>query len=608
MRRSFGVRVLGAGLMASLLAPAAASADLWQAKGVPDSVGINTLWVVIAAVLVIFMQLGFMFLEIGFSRGKNAGTVVAKIWTNFSIAAIMYWAVGFAFAFGGSLGHVIGDTGFFLRDYGDPQTAFPIMGFSDATIEAKWLFQFAFCAVSLAIVWGTTLERIKFGVYIIYAVVFSALIYPIFSGWVFGGGWLQVNVGMQDFAGSTAVHLIGATGGLAVLLLLGARKGKYGQDGKPRAIPGHNMPLFGLSVGILLIGWFGFNPGSTLNALDTRFAEVALVTLLAACAGVLGAVATTYVITKNIDIGMAGNGMIGALVAITAPSGYVVPWAGVVIGLVAGVIVPIGVYAIDKKLDDPVGALTAHGLCGVWGTLSCGLFTLPALATFNTVGKGGLVYTGSFAQLGHQAEGIVVVFAGVFISSYARVLADQEDVRPARHGGRGVPGPGHLRARHVRLPGAVHPGSGARGLRCRSPVRRRAQLCRHLEGGHGVKKIEAFIRHEAFEPIRMELLDLGFPSLTISEVKGSGRQKGIVETYRGAVLTNYLRPKVKLECVVADKDVQTIVDTVLKHGRTGAVGDGKVFVIAVEDAYRVRTGESGEEVLQAHPDPAATAA
>ena len=419
MRRSFGVRVLGAGLMASLLAPAAASADLWQAKGVPDSVGINTLWVVIAAILVIFMQLGFMFLEIGFSRGKNAGTVVAKFWTNFSIAALMYWAVGFAFAFGGSLGHVIGDTGFFLRDYGDPQTAFPIMGFSDASIEAKWLFQFAFCAVSLAIVWGTTLERIKFGVYIIYAVIFSALIYPIFSGWVFGGGWLQVNVGMQDFAGSTAVHLIGATGGLAVLLLLGARKGKYGQDGKPRAIPGHNMPLFGLSVGILLIGWFGFNPGSTLNALDTRFAEVALVTLLAAAAGVLGAVATTYVITKNIDIGMAGNGMIGALVAITAPSGYVVPWAGVVIGLIAGIIVPIGVYAIDKKLDDPVGALTAHGLCGVWGTLSCGIFTLPALAAFNTVGKGGLVYTGSFTQLFHQAEGIVVVFAGVFITSYA---------------------------------------------------------------------------------------------------------------------------------------------------------------------------------------------
>jgi Amt family ammonium transporter len=419
MTRSFWARAGGVALITSLLVPAVAGADLWESGNLQDSVGINTMWVLIAAVLVIFMQLGFMFLEIGFSRGKNAGTVVAKIWTNFSIAALMYWAVGFAFAFGGDLGHVIGDTGFFLRDFGDPQTAFPIMGFSDATIESKWIFQFAFCAVSLAIVWGTTLERIKFGVYIIYSAVFAALIYPIFSGWVFGGGWLQANVGMQDFAGSTAVHLIGATGGLAALLLLGARKGKYGPDGKPRAIPGHNMPLFGLSVGILLIGWFGFNPGSTLNALDTRFAEVALVTLLAAAGGVLGSVLVTRLKTGTIDIGMAGNGMIGSLVAITAPSGYVAPWAGVVIGLIAGLIVPLGVYAIDKRLDDPVGALTAHGICGVWGTLSCGLFTLPALAEFNTIGEGGLLYTGSFGQLADQALGVVVVFACVFVTSYA---------------------------------------------------------------------------------------------------------------------------------------------------------------------------------------------
>src|SRR4051794_1689858 len=178
-------------------------------NGIPDSIGINSIWVIVAACFVMFMQAGFAFLEIGFSRGKNAGTVIAKIVTNFSIAGIMYWAVGFAFAFGGGLGHIIGTDGFFLIKFGDPQQAFPIMGLSDATIEAKWFFQFVFCAVSLAIVWGTTLERIKFGVYVIYAVVFSALIYPIASGWVFGGGWLQSSLGMQDFAGSTAVHLIG---------------------------------------------------------------------------------------------------------------------------------------------------------------------------------------------------------------------------------------------------------------------------------------------------------------------------------------------------------------------------------------------------------------
>ena len=288
MRRSWLARGSLLGIVAALAVPAVASADTLDAANngvLPDSVAINSLWVIIAGCFVMFMQAGFAFLEIGFSRGKNAGTVIAKILTNFSIAAIMYWAVGFAFAFGN--GDIIGTSGFFLRDYGDPQKAFAVMGLSDATIESKWFFQFVFCAVSLAIVWGTTLERIKFGVYIIYAIVFAGFIYPIASHWVFGGGWLQDSLGMQDFAGSTAVHLIGATGALAVLLHLGPRRGKYGKDGEPRAIPGHNMPLFGLGVLILWLGWFGFNPGSTLGALDGRFPEVLLVTQLAASAGVL---------------------------------------------------------------------------------------------------------------------------------------------------------------------------------------------------------------------------------------------------------------------------------------------------------------------------------
>ena len=291
MRRSWLARGSLLGIVAALAVPAVASANSLDAANngvLPDSVAINSLWVIIAGCLVMFMQAGFAFLEIGFSRGKNVGTVIAKILTNFSIAALMYWAVGFAFAFG--IGDIIGHDGFFLRDYGDPQKAFPVMGLSDATIQSKWFFQFVFCAVSLAIVWGTTLERIKFGVYIIYAIVFAGFIYPIGSHWVFGGGWLQANLGMQDFAGSTAVHLIGATGALAVLLHLGPRRGKYGKDGKPRAIPGHNMPLFGLGVLILWLGWFGFNPGSTLGALDGRFPEILVVTQMAASAGVLGAI------------------------------------------------------------------------------------------------------------------------------------------------------------------------------------------------------------------------------------------------------------------------------------------------------------------------------
>jgi ammonium transporter, Amt family len=421
------------GMAALLLAPAVAPADTleaYQNEVLKQSVAINTIWVLVTAVLVLLMQAGFAMLEIGFSRAKNAGTGVAKILTNLSIAAICYWAVGFAFAFGtgSSEGDLIGTTGWFLQGFGDPQEAFfpSGLGLSDATIESKWLFQFAFCAVSLAIVWGSTLERIKYAAYVIYAVVFASLIYPIGSHWVFGGGWLQngeafMPTGMQDFAGSTAVHLIGATGAFAALLLLGARRGKYGTDGKPRAIPGHSMPLAGLGVLLLFIGWFGFNPGSTLNALDGRFGEVALVTILGGCGGVIGAFAATQLFQRTIDIGMVANGMVAGLVAITAPSGYIEPWPAPIIGAIAGLIVVAGIVWIDKRLDDPVGALSAHGLAGIWGTLSCGLFTAPRLAQYNAFGDpdGGLFYSGELTQLGAQAIGVVTAFAFVFAMSFA---------------------------------------------------------------------------------------------------------------------------------------------------------------------------------------------
>ena len=381
------------------------------------SVAVDTVWVIVAAVFVMFMQAGFLFLEIGFSRMKNAGTVVAKVLANFSIASLCYWAVGFALAFGGS-GALWGTHGFFLHSGTNDGSLFPAMSASDAVVPAKFFFQFVFCAVSLAIVWGTTLERIKFGAYLIYAVIFSTLIYPIVSHWIFGGGWLAKNFGMQDFAGSTVVHLIGATGAFAALLLLGPRQGKYGSDGKPNVIPGHSMPIVGLAVFILWFGWFGFNPGSTLAAVGGRFAEVAVVTNLAAAAGVIGAMATIYALTRTVDIGMTGNGAIAALVAITAPSGYVEFWAAPIIGFVAGIVVVVSVILVDRKLDDPVGALSAHGMAGVWGTLSCGLFTSPRLSSLNGIGHPGLVYSGSFHQLGAQALGVAAAFAAVFTISY----------------------------------------------------------------------------------------------------------------------------------------------------------------------------------------------
>src|SRR5215218_2288222 len=416
---------------ATLVLPSAALADSLDASenGVlADSAVINTLWVTIAAVLVLFMLAGLLCLEAGMSRMKNVGTLVPKALIAMAVAAIAYYAVGFAFAFGN--GDIIGTTGFLLRDYGDPQTAFGIMGLSDALIESKWLFQFAFCAVCLAIVWGSTLERIKFHAHAIFALVFAAFIYPLASHWVFGGGWLQTSIGMQDFAGSTAVHLVGATGALAGLIVLGARRGKFGSDGTPRPIPGHSMLVLGLGMFILLIGWFGFNAGSTLGVTDGRFAEVAMVTMLGAAGGILGAYASTVVLQRTVDIGMVCNGLIAGLVAITAPSGYVENWAAPIIGVVGGLIVVPSIILIERRLDDPVGVLSAHGIAGIWGTISCGLFTAPRFAEYAAIGDphGGLVYSGTFTQLGYQLLGIVVTFATVLALSGATWYAIKKTI------------------------------------------------------------------------------------------------------------------------------------------------------------------------------------
>jgi Amt family ammonium transporter len=387
--------------------------------------GVDAAWVVVAALLVMFMQAGFAMLEVGFSRMKNVGTVVAKVLTNFGVASIVYWAAGFGVAFGGAaawLFPLIGGSGFAPSFSPGSTMNLPAMAASGAPAAAKFLFQLMFCAVSLAIVWGTMLERTKFIVHVLFAIPFAGFIYPLISHQLFGGGFLQTTLGAQDFAGSTVVHLTGAVAGLAGLLLLGPRIGKY-ERGRPNVIPGHSMPLAQLGVLILWFGWFGFNAGSTLNATGLHFADVAVTTQLAAAAGAVAALAVSYLTTRTLDVGMVGNGAIAALVGITAPSGYVEPWAAIVIGAVAGVIVVVAIPIIDRRLDDPVGCLSAHGLAGVWGTLACGLFTAPALARFNGVGRGGLFYTGSLHQLGAQAAAVAMSGGCVFALSYAAFWA-----------------------------------------------------------------------------------------------------------------------------------------------------------------------------------------
>ena len=381
----------------------------------------STIWVVLAAILVIFMQAGFSFLEAGLTRMKNVGHIAAKNVLILAIVSIVYYLVGFGMAFGDGGNGLIGGSGFVpsvdeLLTIGEA----PFSWFSAVPGAAGYLFEVAFAAVSLAIVWGAMAERTKLWVYFAFGAVFT-LIYSLVSHWIWSpDGWLFAK-GMQDFAGSTVVHYQGALAGLAGALLLGPRLGKF-VDGKAQPIPGHNMAFTTLGVIILWFGWFGFNAGSTLSV-DFGgvgfFAYVALNTNLAAAAGVLGAVATSWIVIKKPDLSMMLNGAIAALVAITAACAFVAPWAAILIGFVAGVIVVLGSLLVEKVgIDDPVGALAAHGMSGVWGTLSLGFLAVPSLADKLATGKGGLFYGGGLHQLGVQALGLAAIGAFTFTASF----------------------------------------------------------------------------------------------------------------------------------------------------------------------------------------------
>jgi Amt family ammonium transporter len=387
----------------------------------------NTLWVVVAAVLVMFMQAGFAFLEAGLTRMKNAAHIAGKNVLIFGLASLVYWLVGFGLAFGDGNG-LVGTHGFapsidaLLAVGKAPYSAF--VGIPGA---AGWLFEVVFAGVSLAIVWGAMAERAKLWVYFAFGAIFT-VVYSLVSHWIWApGGWLQ-HFGMQDFAGSTVVHYQGALAALAGALLLGPRIGKFGHDGRANAIPGHNMPYAVLGTLILWFGWFGFNPGSTLGVATGGhvgfFGYVALTTNLAAAAGGVGGICVAWLVLRKPDVSMMLNGVLAALVAVTAACGFVSPWAAVLIGFVAAAIAVVAVPLVERLgIDDPIGAVAVHGLAGVWGTLATGLLAVPALAATVGVGHGGLLYTGSPYQLGVQALGLVAVGVFTFSASFGSLWA-----------------------------------------------------------------------------------------------------------------------------------------------------------------------------------------
>ncbi|WP_010284785.1 ammonium transporter [Bacillus timonensis] len=382
---------------------------------------LNSVWIMIGAILVIFMQGGFILLETGSTRMKNAGHIAGKTIFSFGIASIVFWAVGYGFIFGENGNFFVGMSDFFY-----PGTE--VEG-SPYSTTAFFVFQLAFAGISLAIAFGGFAERAKLSVYLMFAVLFSALVYPVIAHWIWGGGWLAEH-GKQDFAGSTVVHLTGAMAALAATILLKPRIGKYNTDGTANNLSGHNQVYTALGVLILFIGWFGFNAGSTLGVEDGFFAFVALNTALAAAAGAISALLISWVVLGKSDIPTMLNGTLAGLVAITASCAFVETWASVVIGFIAGIMVFYSVRFFEKRnIDDPIFALSVHGIAGVWGTLSTGFFATPELAT---VGQAGLFYGGGFGQLGVQVMGITVSAAYAFGVSFCLILLIKKIVNGLR--------------------------------------------------------------------------------------------------------------------------------------------------------------------------------
>lgn len=395
------LRVLGLSALLVLALPALAFAGdpngadtLAAAPNAP----ITFIWMLVAGFLVYFMQAGFAMVEAGFCRAKNASNLMMKNLLDFVMGSLAYFAVGFAFMYGADKSGLIGFSNFFLS--GDAY---------DVTIYRDFMFQVVFAATAATIVSGAVAERLKFNAYLVYSVVISAFIYPVYGHWVWGGGWLS-QMGFHDFAGSGVVHALGGFVGLAGAMVLGPRFGKYDKDGKPRAIPGHNIPFAAIGVFILWFGWFGFNAGSTLNGEDLRIAVIAVNTNMAAAAGAAAALLLIYAKTRVWDISMALNGALAGLVAVTAPCAVISAPSAIVIGAIGGILVVFSIFAVENMgIDDPVGAFSVHGVNGIWGLLAVGLFADGTYADIT-----GLFFGGGTSQLVNQLAGAGTVMAWAF--------------------------------------------------------------------------------------------------------------------------------------------------------------------------------------------------
>ena len=563
---------------------------------------VNTIWVLFGTALVFFMQAGFSLCEAGFTRAKNTGNILMKNLMDFCIGTPAFWLVGFGLMFGKGSG-IIGSFDPLIR--GEYSQALP----SGVPLWAFAIFQTVFCATSATIVSGAMAERTKFSAYCIYSAAISLLIYPVSGHWIWGGGWLS-QMGFHDFAGSTAVHMVGGICAMIGAKILGPRIGKYDKNGKPQAILGHNLTFAALGVFILWFCWFGFNGASTVGmdsaALIETAGRVFFNTNLAAAVACCAALIFTWIRYKKPDVSMTYNAALAGLVGITAGCDAVDAVGAAVIGVVCGILIVLAIEFFDKiaKIDDPVGAVSVHCVCGAAGTVLTGLF-----ATGETT-EAGLFYGGGAHFLGIQVLGVLAVAAYVAVVITIVFLAIKHTiglrVKPEEElAGLDVSEHGLFTAYagFSMLPDTIAEDVDTNTVFAMGDVPEAEAVPVKTvpafeEGTPKFTKVEIVCKESKLEALKAAMMNLGITGMTVSHVLGCGVQKGKPEYYRGVQIEANLLPKIQVEIVVSKVPVRSVIETAKKVLYTGHIGDGKIFVYDVENVVKIRTGEEGFDALQ----------
>ena len=573
-----------------------------------DYSAVNTIWVLVGAALVFFMQAGFAMVETGFTRAKNAGNIIMKNLMDFCIGTPVFWLVGFGLMFGAGNGF-IGKIGGIATEAHYGSGMLP----DGVPFWAFLIFQTVFCATSATIVSGAMAERTKFLSYCVYSLMISLVVYPVSGHWIWGGGFIS-QMGFHDFAGSCAVHMVGGVAALIGAIILGPRIGKYTKDGKSKAIPGHNLTVGALGVFILWFCWFGFNGASTVSMEGDAIVsagKIFVTTNLAAAVATVTVMIITWVRYKKPDVSMSLNGSLAGLVAITAGCDTVSPTSAAIIGIASGFIVVFGIEFIDKvlKIDDPVGAVGVHGLNGAFGTLAVGLFSDGSGTDWK-----GLLTGGGFHGFGVQFTGMIITIAWVVVTMTIifqvikhtiglRVSAEEEiaGLDSKEHGLTSaydgfvvhdtmtVPAPMGVakKAASANISANVAPAEAVNTI---------PELPK--EGVHKLTKVVIITRQSKLEEFMHAMNEIGVTGITITNVMGCGVQKGARSYYRGVEMDMNLLPKIKIEIVVSLVPVKTVIETAKRVLHTGQYGDGKVFVYDIENVVKIRTGEEGFEALQ----------